>query len=195
MEFSVGAYRVGHSMIPNNVGDFTLPSLFFNRQLIIDNGIEPFLQGAIGTNAQKADHFIVNGLRNFLFSAGPNIIGEDLSTRNLFRGRELGIGTYGQILSCYGDIPPTAVDTPLSTENYLAMLKEPLMEGSSLPLTMGSIIAEQFARLRDYDPNYYEKKFEAIGYDYYIEVQATTLATVIKMNTGLANVKANVFYK
>jgi hypothetical protein len=190
LEFGTAAFRFGHSMIPDPIGPFTLPSLFFNAQLLIDNGIEPFLSAAYNTRAQQVDLKVIDGLRDFLFAAGPNIIGEDLVARNLFRKRDVGLGTYSQITRCYGL-------EPLSEEHecaFIGMLAEPLIAGSSLPRTIAHIVAEQFRRLRLNDPRFYTKIAGDIGPRFYQEVQETTLASVIRANTNLQNVPDDVFF-
>jgi len=189
-EFSVVAYRFGHSGIPAMVGPFQLPQIFFNASMIIDLGIEPFLQGAFDGHAETVDHFVVDGLRNFMFSAGMGIFGEDLVTRNLFRAREVGIGTYATLKHCYLD-DPAIVHNEL--EAYVGLLEEPVAPGSSLPPGIAKIVAEQFIRLRIFDPNFYTRISKQIGSKYYAEVQASTLGQVIADNTALKNVPADVF--
>lgn len=189
MEFSVTAYRIGHSLIPDPIGPFALPSLFFNAQLLIDNGIEAFLSAAYTTRAQQADNKIIDGLRNFLFAAGPNVIGEDLMTRNLFRLRDVGLGTYADICRCYGLEPLSNEVNPL-----IGMFSEPVVAGSSLPRTIAHIVAEQFRRLRLNDPLHFTKNPGAIGSRFYEEIQATTMASVIRANTALTSVPDQVFF-
>lgn len=190
--FSVSVYRFGHSMIPDPIGPFTLPSLFFNAQLLIDNGVEPFLQSAFHTPAQRCNLAVVDGLRDFLFAAGPHVIGEDLVSRNLFREREVGIGSYGDIRACYGLSAPT---TSPDVDSYTGILQEPLVAGSSVGETIGVVVAEQFKRLRAYDSNFYTRSAYCIGSFFNAEIAQTTLATVIEANTALTNVPAHVFYK
>lgn len=187
MEFAVAAYRIGHSMIPDPVGPFQLPTLFFNRHLLIDNGVEPFLEAAIDTPAQQADHFVVSGLRDVLFG------NEDLTVRNLFRSRELGLSTYAQVCACYG-LEPLVL--PVTTEEfYVGMVFEPHPPGCPLPRVVAHVVAEQFARARDNDPNFYTKIADKIGPYFYAQVQQTTLARIIERNTGLKNVKSRVFVR
>jgi len=191
MEFGVVGYRTGHSMVPDPVGPFNLPYLFFNRQLVIDLGIEPYLQATYQTASQRADNMVVDGLRDFLFAANSTSIGEDLVARNLFRGRELGIGTYEEICACYG-LPP--IDNVTDVEAFVALLKEPMVSGSSLPRTIAHIWAEQFRRLKERDPNFYDRNWEAVlGRRFFHEVNSTLLSTVITLNTALTGVPINVF--
>lgn len=190
MEFSVVAYRFGHSMIPDTVGDFMLPQLFFNRSLLMTYGIEPFLKGAYEQNAQKLDNKVIDGLRNFLFMAPGMTMGEDLVTRNLFRARELGMISYPEAAACFGF--PVQND---EVELYIGLQSEPLEAGSSMPRGIATIVAEQFKRLRDNDPVFYTKIADEIGGYFMAEIGATSMASVIRANTNLQNVPDKVFLK
>lgn len=191
MEFSVVAYRYGHSQIPDPIGPFTLPSLFFNPNIVLQNDIDPLLSAAYTTKAQKVNTQVVDGLRNFMFSAGPNVMGEDLITRNLFRQREGGLAAYPTFKQCVGstDASP-GIDVQ---EPYIGLLSEELVPGSSLPQTIARVVAEQFRRLRENDPQFYTKISGAIGSYYWNEIQQTTLGKIIARNTGLGNVPKDVF--
>lgn len=191
MEFSVIAYRMGHSLIPEQIGDFPIPQLFFNRTLVIEHGIEYFLEGAYQEAAQKVDHFVIDGLRNFMFMVPGFAMGEDLVTRNLFRAREVGMASYPEVAACYGFPVQNA-----QQETYIGLLSEPLVEGSSLPRGLATIVAEQFKRLRLFDPHFYtnEAQKAAIGTYFMPEIEATTMATLIRQNTALTQVPNHVFY-
>ena len=191
MEFSVAAYRFGHSMIPDDIGDFSIPDLFFNRTLVVENGVEPFIRGAYETRANAVDHMLVDGLRNFLFMAPGMTVGEDLMTRNLFRGREVGLGTYAQVAACYGTETQNNAD-----ELTVGIFSEPLVPGSSLPRTIAVIVAEQFRRIRDFDPRFYTRTEmrQSLGGQFVAEVFATTMASVIRANTNLTDVPDRVFF-
>ena len=56
------------------------------------------------TSANEIDGKLSDALRDFLFGRD---MGEDLAGRNIFRGRELGVPTYGGVAQCFG----TPVDT------------------------------------------------------------------------------------
>lgn len=189
MDFSVVAYRMGHSLIPDPVGPFPLPGIFFNASMLQEYGIDAFLEAAYNTAAETVDALVVDGLRNFLFALGPLQIGEDLVTRNLFRGRELGMSSYYQMATCYHTTPAGA-----DADALVGLLSEPLVSGSSLPRTIAIILAEQFKRLRLYDARFYTKQQSAIGSVYYKEVLETTLASVIRKNTNLTPSSDAIFY-
>lgn len=186
-EFSVSAFRIGHDMIPANVGPFPLEDLFFNITKIQQNGIEPFLQGAYQTPSETADAHVVDALRNFLF--GP-AVGEDLVTRNLFRAREQEVGTYVQVANCYGNTSP---EPALYEDPDVGLFNETIPAGSSLPYTVGLIVSEQFQRLERHDPQFYTKIRGNLGPYFAQQVDITTLGRVIRDNTELTPVPVNVF--
>jgi len=190
-EFAVVAYRFGHSMIPDPIGPFALSTLFFNAQLLVANGIEPYLQAALDTTAEKADDKVVDGLRDFMFAVGPSALGEDLVTRNLFRAREVGMETYAQMTACYSSLH---VETG-EQEAYIGLLQEPVVAGSSLPLNSAIIIAEQFRRIKEFDPNFYTRLGSRLGVAYEQELQRATLSTLIEDNTALVGVREQAFLR
>ena len=164
--FAGAAYRFGHSMVGNSVGHIPLLDLFFNAQDLQTNGISFYIDLAAKTPAQKVDVKVVDGLRNIMFGS------EDLVTRNLFRGRDMGLPTYREIANCYGFPATNSFEDPL-----LGLLSEPLVEGSSLPRGIAVIVAEQFNRLRD----------DNIACPHYL-LGSCSLSSVIKKNTGLEGI-------
>jgi hypothetical protein len=75
-------------------------------------------------------------------------------------------------------------------EAYAGLLGEPLVPGSSLPLTLAYVLAEQFTRLRAWDPYFYTRI--NVGQPYHNELRASTLGSVIRANTPFA-APADVF--
>ena len=193
-EWSVSAFRFGHTMIPDPLGPFALQTLFFNYDLTMSMGVEAFLQAAFDTTAQAVDAKVVDGLRNFLFSTGMGQIGEDLVTRNLFRARETDQGTYPEVAHCYGSM---SVDGSNEQELYIGLLQEEVVEGSSLPLNIAVIVAEQFRRLREFDPNFYTRLAQSgrLGTAYEAELQRTTMRTLLEDNTALVGLRENLFVR
>jgi len=118
----------------------------------------------------------------------------DLVTLNLFRGREVGVPTYNQAVTCYGTQQPQVPSTsPQNKDLILGLLSEPLAPGSSLPTTIAHIWAEVFARLREFDPSFYTKRkdqFLEVNYDV---VKRTTLSGLLERNTDAEGLKVNAF--
>ena len=187
-EFSTAAYRLGHSMIGNELkrlnadrtvaaeGHLPLANAFFNPAEVQDPGdIEKILRGLIYDPQQKVDARIVDGLRNFLFGPPPGL---DLATLNIQRGRDNGLGSFNEIRVAYGLAPINDfmdltgdVDVASALESlygptlddldpWVGMLAEQPMAGSSLPETIYAILRIQFAALRDGDRFWYENDLQ-----------------------------------
>lgn len=192
--FSVQAFRFGHSMVSNNLGPWYLADLFFNNDFIRNEGLENVIQAALDTPSQRVDRFVVRTLRDQLFGTH----GLDLVTFNLFRNRQLGGPSYERLVECY-DVQNTGLVLPPGhpghNDTLLGLLMEPLVPGSSLPRTIATILADTFRRIRDNDPNYYTKRVNDLGPQYYSAVGQTTLASLIVRNTelGVGDVNGNAF--
>ena len=121
MEFSI-AYRLGHDLIPNAVGGIDIADAFNAENFFtVRSGsasspsvtyrpnAEALLSDImlqLSTNAaNEIDGQLSDALRNFLFGRD---MGEDLAGRNIFRGRDLGVPTYGGVAECFG-IPVNAM--------------------------------------------------------------------------------------
>jgi len=188
-EFSNTAFRFGHSMVANNVGRFPLKDLFFNADFLENTGLETLILEAQKTPSQQVDTKVVNGLRNILFGN----FGEDLVTRNLFRARELEVSTYQQLADCYG-FPSDPL--PENTDGLVGLLSEPLMEGSSLPRGLATIVGEQLQRSFSQDPHFYKSSKAQIGSHFYKQVESTTFRDIVVRNTALTEqqLPANMFF-
>jgi hypothetical protein len=120
--FSASLYRVGHTMLPNELlllnadgspvaddpdvlgasvinGELALGEAFFNPELITQFGIEPYLKGLATQQIQEIDNLIVDGVRNLLFDPPA---GFDLGATNLQRGRDHGLADYNQTRLDFG---------------------------------------------------------------------------------------------
>ena len=183
-EFAASAYRFGHSMVANTLGELPLVSLFFNASKTIHLGLDSIFERALHQHAEKADSKAVDGLRNILFGM------EDLVTRNLYRAREIGLPTYQDMCQCYGT-------TPISTsyvDPIVGLLLEPHPQGSSIGTTVAVILAEQFNRLRRNDPDFYFDQPHLFSINQRTIIYGTTLKKLIERNTHLRNIKQNAFY-
>ncbi len=182
-EFSGAAYRLGHTLLSDNIrtldsdglGSISLRNAFFNPQSISENGVDNILLGLNYQESNDADHRIIDGVRNNLFGP-PGSGGLDLAAINIQRGRELGIPDYATVYNSlnpdatienFADLIPIfgADVVPLFEEAYdsvdqidlwIGGLAEIAIEGALLGPTLGAIVSDQFARLRDYDRFFYE---------------------------------------
>ena len=126
VEFSTAAFRFGHSQVSNvlwlrganfskissssgassNPSEYRLKQSFFAPELLVKDGIDNLLRGAVVQRAERIDLVVADDLRNSLFGtvegirtidaalSGDAIGGLDLVSLNLQRGRDHGIPDY-----------------------------------------------------------------------------------------------------
>lgn len=216
-EFSTAGFRVGHSMLGadiqfmddqgNQVRDeMRLKDAFFDPRPVSEVGIDPLLKYLASDRAQEIDAAVVDDVRNFLFGA-PGQGGFDLAALNIQRGRDHGLADYNTVRAAYGlprvksfaeITPDVSVQQALEQaygsvdkiDLWVGGLAEKHLPGSSMGATFTKIIVDQFVRLRDGDRYWYQNVLPA---DAVRAVQNTTLADVIRRNTGLVNLQPNVF--
>ncbi|QDU96105.1 peroxidase family protein [Lignipirellula cremea] len=218
-EFSTAAYRIGHSLLSPELerldengeviaaGNLSLQHAFFAPQEIIDNGIDSLLRGLAASTSQELDNQVIDDVRNFLFGP-PGSGGFDLTSLNIQRGRDHGLADYNQARVDYGLSPVTSFaeitsdpelqaaleQTYGSVDNidlWVGGLAEDHAPGSSVGQLFSTIIADQFARIRDGDRFWYENLFAGQALR---EIESTTLADVIERNTSITGLQQNVFY-
>ncbi len=217
-EFSTAAYRVGHTMLGDDVelvdnngnpvgSGITLAESFFNPSIIEANGIDTLLKGSTTGTAEEIDPIVVDSVRNFLFGP-PGAGGFDLAALNIQRGRDHGLADYNTTRAAYGLARVTSFaditsDTVLqqklqdlygSVDNidlWVGALAENHVAGSSVGPLIQNILVDQFARTRAGDAFWYQRTLR--GPDLHF-VQSTTLADVITRNTTVENLQSNVFF-
>jgi hypothetical protein len=196
-----------------SLGNLDLKNTFFNPTLLdpsIPNGegdLDPLLKGAATQMAQEIDTFLVNEVRNFLFGP-PGSGGFDLDALNIQRGRDHGLTDYNTMRQAFG--LPRVTSFAEITANvvvqqglqnlygnvdnidvYVGGLAEDHVPGSSLGPLFHNILVDQFTRLRDGDRYWYTRHFSGVQLFY---LEQTTLAKIIRRNTGLTNLQPNVFF-
>lgn len=209
--FSTAAYRFGHSMLSPQIlrldqnlnvipeGNLPLLDAFFSPEIIIDEGgIDPMLRGLAKQLAQRADPFVIDDVRNFLFGP-PGAGGFDLASLNIQRGRDHGLPKYNDVREQMGlqralsfqDISASAeVQTKLeeafgnvdNIDVWVGGLAEDPLTGSHLGELFHLIVKMQFEALRDGDRYWYELKLDTAELS---EVQSTLLSDVIRRNTNI----------
>ena len=218
--FSTAAFRLGHSMLSAEIlrldadgneiaaGHLPLRDAFFAPQTLInEGGIEPMLRGLASQACQQIDVLVVDDVRNFLFGA-PGQGGFDLVALNIQRGRDHGIPDYNALRQGLGLSTKSAfteITSSLDLQDRLAMaygsvddmdawvagLAEDPVPGSMLGELFHTIVARQFARLRDGDRFWYER---ILSEEERREVDDTRLADIIRRNTEIgAEINDNVF--
>ena len=166
---------MSRSIVREGVGEISLREAFFNPQSISENGLDNILIGLNYQQSNDADTQVIDGVRNNLFGR-PGEGGLDLVALNIQRGRELGIPGYTEI---YNQLNPDApiedfddlgevigedlaadfaevYDNVEDIDLWVGGLAEMPVEGALLGPTIGAIVGDQFARLRDFDRYFYE---------------------------------------
>ena len=217
-EFAGAAFRFGHSIVSGDTerlandgivagpAGIPLRDAFFMApdKFNAFGGADGFLRHLAAEPSQTMDVRIVEDLRNFLFDPP---VGMDLAAINIQRGRDLGLGTLNETRQVLGLEPyttfeqitndaatvaamKTAFGTPDNVDLWTGGLAEQHARGSLLGPTFTTIIADQFERLRDGDPFYFENALDPADV---LMVQNTTLSDIITRNTDATNMQADVF--
>lgn len=220
-EFAHAAYRFGHSMVSEHVlladDDYfvndaiPLSRAFFSNRIVQQNGIKPILLGLTTQQQQEPDVFIIDELRNFLFSEAPNAPGLDLAALNIQRGRDHGLPDYNTVRMQYLGRPATnwadITSDPVLQDKlkaaygnnlndvdlWIGLLAEDKIPGGSVGATMAAILKDQFQRLRDGDRFYYE--IDPIILNWGEDIKNNVkLSTIIFRNTDAPIVPFDVFH-
>ena len=219
-EFSVAAFRIGHTLLNANVdffnndgseshdpldfsGSADSPGTLSQDGTTVDN----ILKYLTGDNAQEVDLHIEDSFRNFLFDPS-NTAGLDLNAIDIQRGRDLGLPDYNTVRAAYGlpkvktfsqitsdPVLQTALKNLYGNVNnidlFVGGLAENHLSGSSVGATFTAIMVNQFSRLRAGDRLWYQRTFTGADLK---AIQQTTLADVISRNTSIDNLQSRVFF-
>ena len=214
--FSTACYRLGHSMLPDELHSacskksIKLRDAFFNPDLIKERGIEFLLQGRYKQKMQEIDLQISSEVRNFLFSP-PNKENQpflDLASLNIQRGRDHGLADYNSAREAYGlervtDFADITCDAEVqqnlkklyknvnNIDPWVGGLAEDHKAGAQVGEFIFTVLKDQFERMRDGDRFWYEN--DPILQGYQDKIENVTLAKIIRRNTYLKDVPDNVF--
>lgn len=215
--FSTACYRLGHSMLSPTIvlpgeDPIALRELFFNPQLIISKGIDPFLAGLAQQVMQEIDVKIVDDVRSFLFNAvdPDNKMLLDLPALNMQRARDHGLPDYNRCRIDLGLQPKTKFSEITSDKKiqqdlkkvykdvndidpWLGGLAEDHVEGANVGELIFTVLKDQFERMRDGDRFWY-KNDEAFSDDEIEQLEQTRLSDIILANTGITDIQENVFF-
>lgn len=216
-EFATAAFRMGHSLLGSDIefldnngmptaDEVSLSQAFFNPDLVKTNGIDPILKYLASDPSSEVDTKVVDSVRNFLFGP-PGSGGLDLASLNIQRGRDHGLADYNSIRAAYG-LPrvtsfaqitsDTEVQSKLeqlygnvdNVDAWVGMLAENHVRGGSVGPTLRAVISDQFERLRDGDRFWYQRVYSGKVRNM---LEHTTLADIIRRNTGDSNLQKDVF--
>ena len=218
-EFATAAFRVGHTMLSSHImrlqesgqesiyGHLQLQDAFFRPDLILSQGgIDETMRGLGASYAQAIDSNIIDDVRNFLFGP-PGAGGFDLVALNIQRGRDHGIPDYNTVREAYGLTPLrnfyeltddiqiiSELNTLYGDINRLDLWVGGLIEKTGMDALVGetflTIIADQFARLRDGDKFWYENRFHS---DDINNIKNTLLSDIILRNTSIEYLQRDIF--
>ncbi len=203
--------RVDEQRAPIEEGHLSLFDGFWTTQPITEEGgIAPMLRGMAMQTQPANDVYFGDDLRNQLFGM-PGAGGMDLCAIDIQRGRDHGVPDYADIRTAFGldnistssEITSDSViannldlayqdDAPGHIDPLIGMLAEDHLPDSALGETMDALIRDQFTRLRDGDPFYYENDPELDGVEF--ELATTKLSHVILRNTEIESLQCNVFF-
>ncbi|MFO0965945.1 MAG: peroxidase family protein [Gemmataceae bacterium] len=217
-EFSTVAFRLGHSLLGDDVqfldnngnpvrDEVALSEAFFNPPLLTATGIDPILKYLSSDPASELDSTVVNSVRNFLFGP-PGSGGLDLASLNIQRGRDHGIADYNSMRAAYGlprvtsfaeitdntDLQNKLQQLYVTVDNidaWVGALAEDHVKGTSTGPLIRKVLVDQFERLRDGDRFWYQRVFSGATL---AAIQSTTLTDIIRRNTQLTNLQADVFF-
>ena len=219
--FATAGYRVGHTMLPSNLlrldasgasiaqGPVALRDAFFTPQRITnEGGIDPILRGLAAQVQQEVDARLVDDVRDFLRDGAPSLSAVDLAALNIQRGRDHGMPSYNQARRDFGLTPVTSfaeitADTELQAalasvygtvdqvDVWVGGICEDHLPGSSMGPLFSAICRDQFERSRDGDRFWYQRQLSGAQLQ---AVEKTTLAEVIRRNTGITGLQENVFF-
>jgi hypothetical protein len=220
-EFSTAAFRVGHTLLSPQIlrienngtsdprGSISLADSFFNPPLLTNStDLDEILKGLASQNAQEIDNKLVDGVRNFLFGP-PGAGGFDLASLNIQRGRDHGLSDYNTVREAYG--LPRVHSFAQITSNvtvqkelrslygkvdnidlWVGALAEDHLAGASTGPTITAILVDEFSRAETGDRFFFTHD-PAFTPDQVESLAETTLADVIRRNTGITNLQENVF--
>jgi hypothetical protein len=221
-EFSTAAFRLGHTLLSNQIlrvendgrpgprGPISLADSFFNPALLTSgDDLNVLLKGLASQKAQEIDNKLVDGVRNFLFGP-PGAGGFDLASLNIQRGRDHGLSDYNTTRAAFGLPRVTSfaeitsnvtVQTELarlygSVNNidlWVGGLAEDHLPGSSVGPLFTAVLVDQFTRLRDGDRFFFEND-RSFSAEQRRDLEHTTLADIIRRDSGISNIQDNVFF-
>ncbi len=216
--FANVCYRLGHSMLSSDIAlgvqgrKIPLRDAFFIPNLVIYNGIDPFLSGLTTQVMQNIDTTVVEDVRSFLFGP-PNPQRQillDLPAINIQRGRDHGLPDYNQCridlgLTRYTSFADITSDSQLqqklenvysdinNIDPWIGCLAEDHLPGANVGEFVLTVLADQFTRLRDGDRFWYEVD-AALSDERKEEIHNTCLTDIIYRNTNNCELPQNVFF-
>lgn len=222
-EFSVAAYRLGHSMLNERLlrvdasgqeipdGHLQLRDAFFRTPLLlrVEDDLDPILRGLAAQQHQALDVKVVADLRNFLFGR-PGAGGLDLPSLNIQRGRDHGVPSYNDMREAMGLARAATFSDITSDVDMAQRLSDTYGNVDLIDLWVGGLaedpLVEQGSQLGELFQAIIVKQFADLrdGDRFWYQndlrrgdlarIAGTTLAGVIRANTSIGDeLQDNVF--
>jgi peroxidase len=221
-EFSAALYRVGHTMLPPELlriqndgtpapeGPLPLAEAFFlPSNLSAPGEIDLTLKGLATLTQQELDSKVVDGVRNFLMGDPISGVVLDLASLNIQRARDHGLPDYNRLRAVVGLAPhqsfaeissdpqvqqafASVYATVDAVDPWVGAISEDHAPGAQAGALIATVLADQFTRLRDGDRFWYRRD-PAFSATELADLEATRLSDVIRRNTAITNLQANVF--
>ncbi len=218
--FATAAYRLGHTMLSSNIqrvnedgsevdgGSLALRDAFFRPDVLQNEGsMEAIFRGLATQDHQEIDAQIIDDVRNFLFGE-PGAGGLDLASLNIERGRDHGLSDYNSAREAYGldkvtsfaeitsdtDLQATLASLYGSVDDidvFVGGLAEDVHGDSMLGELFHTILVDQFSRIRDADPLWYETRLSDEQWE--LLEGNLLLSDVIINNTDVDYLQSDVF--
>lgn len=206
--------RIEEDGADSAAGDLAVQDAFFDNTAINDAGIASLLRGISETVAQELDTKMIDDLNFFLANPGGTV-GFSLAALNIVRGRDHGLPSYVEARAeLLGDIDPSSLDpadfsiitadaavqaqlaavygSVLEVDLWVGGLAEGHVDGAAVGPLFHFILAEQFARLRDADPLWYEDR-TWLDEDLLEAIEQTSLADVLMRSGGVDYLQRDAF--
>jgi hypothetical protein len=170
------------------------------------------LKGLASQLGQENDLLLVDGVRNNLFGP-PGAGGLDLAALDIQRGRDHGLPDYNTLRKTYGLERVTSFDqissdpatqaklqqlfgTVDNIDAFVGALAEDHLPGSGVGPLVHAVVGNQFERLRDGDRFFYtaDPFLQSNAVRQILDLDKVTLARVIKWNTDITHIQADVFF-
>lgn len=219
--FATAAYRFGHTQINNafRIGSggssVFLKDTYFKPQFYCDKGFQSYtqiMQNLLADEAEKVDLKFPEGVTDFLFFSGDaSGHSTDLPARNIQRGRDHGLPSYGRYrelaLNFFNDskYDGSDVEWPAcisalyksvrDVDLFLGAISERSVPGGVVGPTFAYLIGHQFQLLREGDRFFYDLQNSAAAFSktQVDSIKRTSFAGIICRNAGLSRVQPEAF--
>lgn len=166
------------------------------------------MKGFASDRQENVDLMLVNDVRNFLFGP-PGAGGFDLAALNIQRGRDHGLPGYNAMRVAYGlpavtsyaDITSNVdLQTRLEAaygdlndiDAWVGALAEDHLPGAQVGELIAAGIIDQFTRTRDGD-RFWLTNDPDLSSDDLERLTSLRMSDIIKANSGVTNLQANIF--